>query len=101
MKRRDLLALGAGRLVGAGAVHARALAQAKYPDRPIRLVIPFPPGGVYDATGRPWADKVKSHLGTIVVENIGGAGSSLGDRGGRARASPTATRSCLAATAAS
>ena len=49
-----------------------------YPSRPIRLVIPFPPGGVYDATGRPWADKVKSHLGTIVVENIGGAGSSLG-----------------------
>ena len=41
-------------------------------------MIPFPPGGVYDATGRPWADKVKSHLGTIVVENIGGAGSSLG-----------------------
>ena len=40
-----------------------------YPSRPIRLVIPFPPGGVYDATGRPWADKVKSHLGTIVVEN--------------------------------
>jgi tripartite-type tricarboxylate transporter receptor subunit TctC len=41
-------------------------------------VIPYPPGGVYDATGRPWADKVKPHLGTIVIENIGGAGSSLG-----------------------
>jgi tripartite-type tricarboxylate transporter receptor subunit TctC len=54
-----------------------ALAQA-YPSRPIRFVIPFPPGGVYDATGRPWAEKVKPHLGTIVVENIGGAGSSLG-----------------------
>lgn len=49
-----------------------------YPVRPIRLVIPFPPGGVFDATGRPWADKVKPHLGTIVVENIGGAGSTLG-----------------------
>jgi tripartite-type tricarboxylate transporter receptor subunit TctC len=80
MKRRDLLGLG----LGLAAVSARAflprsaLAQQKYPDRPIRLVIPFPPGGVYDATGRPWADKVKPHLGTIVVENIGGAGSSLG-----------------------
>ena len=49
-----------------------------YPTRPIRLVIPYPPGGVYDSTGRPFAEKVKSHLGTIVIENIGGAGSSLG-----------------------
>ena len=56
----------------------RAAAQAKYPDRPIRLVIPYPPGGVYDSTGRPWADGRNRILGTIVIENIGGAGSSLG-----------------------
>jgi tripartite-type tricarboxylate transporter receptor subunit TctC len=49
-----------------------------YPARPIRLVVPFPPGGAFDAVGRPWSDKVKSLLGTIVVENIGGGGSSLG-----------------------
>jgi tripartite-type tricarboxylate transporter receptor subunit TctC len=49
-----------------------------YPSRPIRLVIPFPPGGAYDAVGRPWADKMKSLLGTVVVENIGGASGSLG-----------------------
>jgi tripartite-type tricarboxylate transporter receptor subunit TctC len=55
-----------------------AHAQAKYPDRPIRLVIPFPPGGGYDAVGRPWAEKMKSVLGTVVVENQGGGGSSLG-----------------------
>ena len=54
------------------------MAQAKYPERPIRLVIPFPPGGVYDAVGRPWAEKVKAGLGTVVIENIGGAGGSLG-----------------------
>jgi tripartite-type tricarboxylate transporter receptor subunit TctC len=54
-----------------------ARAQA-YPTRPIRLVIPFPPGGAYDAVGRPWADKMKSLLGTVVVENIGGASGSLG-----------------------
>jgi len=41
-------------------------------------VIPFPPGGAYDAVGRPWAEKVKPLLGTVVVENIGGAGGSLG-----------------------
>jgi tripartite-type tricarboxylate transporter receptor subunit TctC len=55
--------------------HARA---QSYPDRPIRLIVPFAPGGVYDAVGRPWADKAKSALGTVVVENVGGAGGSLG-----------------------
>jgi tripartite-type tricarboxylate transporter receptor subunit TctC len=49
-----------------------------YPTRPVRLVVPFPPGGAFDFIGRPWADKMKSLLGTIVVENIGGGGSSLG-----------------------
>jgi tripartite-type tricarboxylate transporter receptor subunit TctC len=67
-------------LMGAATLPAlsRMAGAQTYPVRPIRLVIPFPPGGVYDATGRPWADKVKPHLGTIVVENIGGAGSTLG-----------------------
>src|SRR5215211_6913762 len=54
-----------------------ASAQA-YPARPVRLVIPFPPGGAFDAVGRPWADKIKPLLGTMVVENIGGGGASLG-----------------------
>jgi tripartite-type tricarboxylate transporter receptor subunit TctC len=49
-----------------------------YPTRPIRLVIPFQPGGAYDAVGRPWADRMKSLLGTVVVENSGGASGSLG-----------------------
>lgn len=76
--RREFLAAAAA-MVSAQTVWPRpALAQAKYPERPIRLVIPFPPGGVYDAVGRPWADKVKAPLGTVVVENMGGAGGSLG-----------------------
>jgi tripartite-type tricarboxylate transporter receptor subunit TctC len=49
-----------------------------YPTRPIRLVVPFPPGGAFDAIGRPWADKMKPLLGTVVIENIGGGGASLG-----------------------
>ena len=68
------LAVGAAALPFAPQV---ARAQA-YPTRPIRLVVPFPPGGAFDAIGRPWADKMKSLLGTVVVENIGGGGSSLG-----------------------
>src|SRR5436190_13421360 len=38
----------------------------------------FPPGGAFDAVGRPWADKIKPLLGTVVIENIGGGGASLG-----------------------
>ena len=54
-----------------------ARAQA-YPSRPIKLVIPFPPGGTFDAVGHPWAERVKPLLGSVVVENIGGGGSSIG-----------------------
>ena len=76
MRRRDLLALGLAALPAARL--RRAAAQSKYPERAIRLVVPFPPGGVFDAVGRPWGDRIKSLLGTVVIENIGGAGGSLG-----------------------
>src|SRR5262245_11836070 len=76
LPRRQFLHLAASAAV-LPAVPSIAWAQA-YPSRPIRLVIPFPPGGAYDAVGRPWADKVKTLLGTVVVENIGGASGSLG-----------------------
>jgi tripartite-type tricarboxylate transporter receptor subunit TctC len=68
------LAVGAAALP---AVSPIARAQS-YPSRPIRLVVPFPPGGALDAIGRPWAEKMKPVLGTVVVENIGGGGASLG-----------------------
>jgi tripartite-type tricarboxylate transporter receptor subunit TctC len=48
-----------------------------YPSRPVRLVLPFPPGGVFDIVGRPWADKVKTNLGTVFVDNQPGAGGSI------------------------
>jgi tripartite-type tricarboxylate transporter receptor subunit TctC len=78
MKRRDVLALGLAALSARMLAPRAARAQGKYPERPIRLVIPFTPGGVNDAVGRPWADKMKSLLGTVVVENMGGAGGGLG-----------------------
>lgn len=49
----------------------------EFPVRPIKLVLPFPPGGVFDIVGRPWADKVSRTLGTVIVENLPGAGGSL------------------------
>jgi tripartite-type tricarboxylate transporter receptor subunit TctC len=74
--RRRFLQLTAG-ASALPLVSRNARAQA-YPTKPIRLVVPFPPGGAFDFVGRPWADKMKSLVGTVVVENIGGGGSSLG-----------------------
>src|SRR6266849_4625576 len=76
LPRRRFLHLAAG-AAALPAVSRIARAQA-YPTRPIRLVIPFPPGGAFDAVGRPWAEKMKPLLGTVVVENIGGGGASIG-----------------------
>ena len=76
LPRRQFLHLAAG-AVTLAVVSSMARAQA-YPSRPIRLVIPFPPGGAYDAVGRPLADKMRPLLGTVVVDNIGGGGASLG-----------------------
>jgi tripartite-type tricarboxylate transporter receptor subunit TctC len=76
LSRRKVLHLAAG-AAALLALSQVARAQA-YPTRPIRLVIPFPPGGAFDAVGRPWADKMKPLLGTVVVENNGGGGGSLG-----------------------
>jgi hypothetical protein len=83
LPRRHFLQLAAGAAALPAVSHvARA---ETYPARPIRLVVPFPPGGAYDGVARPWVDKMKPLLGTIIVENIGGGGSSLGARRGRAR----------------
>ena len=74
--RRHVLELVAGAIVS-GVVSRPSVAQS-YPDRPIRMVVPFPPGGAYDSLARPWADKIKPLLGSAIGENIGGAGASLG-----------------------
>ncbi|MBX3625233.1 MAG: tripartite tricarboxylate transporter substrate binding protein [Rhizobacter sp.] len=46
--------------------------------KPIRLVVPYPPGGPLDIVARALADKVKDSLGTVIVENKPGAGGNLG-----------------------
>ena len=49
-----------------------------YPDRTIRLIVPFSPGGATDVAARLWAEKMKPHLGTVVIENKGGGGGAIG-----------------------
>jgi len=55
-------------------------AQAQpYPSRPISLIVPFPPGGSTDTAARIMAERMRPILGQpIVIENVGGAGGSIG-----------------------
>ncbi len=74
--------MGLGRLFPlmlAGMLAAGGPAWAQnYPERSIKLVLPFVPGGITDTVGRLWAEKMKGLLGPIFVENQGGAGGAVG-----------------------
>jgi tripartite-type tricarboxylate transporter receptor subunit TctC len=53
-----------------------SLSAATFPERPIRVVIGSAPGGIFDAVGRIWADKVKQQLKSVIIDHQPGAGSS-------------------------
>ena len=68
------------------ALSSLALAQGSYPDRPITMIVPFPPGGVADTVARPVAEALSRELGQqVLVENRAGAGGATG-MGAAARA---------------
>ena len=74
IQRRTLL-LGATSILGL-AVNV-ATAQDKYPSRPVRLIVPFPPGGPADVMGRLVAQHLSATVGQVIVENRPGAGGTL------------------------
>lgn len=74
--------IGRRSFLGIGGVAAVAAAlpttTSAYPDRPVRLIVPFSPGGATDVVSRLWADQMKHLLGTVVIENKGGGGGVIG-----------------------
>ncbi len=62
------------------AITAPANAQAPYPSRPIRLIVPFPPGGPVDVMARFVVQRLGTNLGQIIIDNRPGAGGTLGSK---------------------
>jgi tripartite-type tricarboxylate transporter receptor subunit TctC len=75
MRRRDFIAL----LGGAAILPAAPAIAQSYPNRPIRLIVPYPPGGGTDIVGRVIGQKLHEALGQpVVIDNRGGAGGTIG-----------------------
>lgn len=83
-RRQLLLAAAAGTVLG----HGSAAAQAAWPNRPVRVVVPFPPGGLTDAYARMYCEQLARKFGQpFNIENKTGAGGTLG-AGDVAKAAP-------------
>ncbi len=78
MRRRKFLGLAGSTLVAGVSMRSRARA-AEWPERPVKLILPYAPGGASDLIGRPWADKLAQAFGQqFVIENRGGASGIIG-----------------------
>src|SRR5689334_4442187 len=78
LTRRHAFQLAAA-AIAASVAPPFALADDTYPRRPVRIIVPFPPGGGTDILARVIAQKLSERLGQqFYVENVGGAGGSNG-----------------------
>ena len=76
MNRRTLAALAAGLVLPWG---AQAQTEARWPSKPVKWVVPFPPGGAMDFIARTLGDRLAQELGqAFVIENRPGAGGNIG-----------------------
>jgi len=74
MRRREFLGLSASTLIAGPSARA-----GEWPERPVKLILPYAPGGATDLIGRPWADKLAQAFGRpFVIENRGGASGIIG-----------------------
>ncbi|MDX2158690.1 MAG: tripartite tricarboxylate transporter substrate binding protein [Hyphomicrobiaceae bacterium] len=78
MHRRKFLGL-AGATVAATAVPAAGTRAAGWPDKPVKLILPYAPGGATDLLARPWSEVLSKAFGQqFVLEHRGGAGGMIG-----------------------
>ncbi|MBK6388393.1 MAG: tripartite tricarboxylate transporter substrate binding protein [Rhodoferax sp.] len=80
--RRKLISLVATAALSA-ALPLAAMAQADYPSKPVKIIVPFPPGGTSDVMGRMMSEELGKVLKQpVIIENIGGAGGVVGTERG-------------------
>jgi tripartite-type tricarboxylate transporter receptor subunit TctC len=80
--RRKLISLGAIAALGL-ALPLAATAQADYPNKPVKIIVPFPAGGTSDVMGRLMAEELTKVIKQpVIVENVGGAGGVIGTEKG-------------------
>src|SRR5262245_40645675 len=78
MHRREFLKLAGAALTAGGTTKVSAQART-WPDRPVRLILPYAPGGATDLIARPWSDKLSRAFGQqFVIEHRGGASGLIG-----------------------
>ena len=78
MNRRNLLSLASAAATAVAFSLSSTAAFAQDSGQPIRLVVPYAPGGPIDVTARALAERVRESLGTVIIENKGGAGGNIG-----------------------